>query len=136
MSASHENSPKPRLAISLERLLQSMGEERHEPQVISMLMEIAHRYTTELLEDADAYKRHTKQTDISEQDIALAQQVHREMKHRAPPPREALAEIAERVNSLPLPAIPTRSGLLLPPERYCLTQGNYQVKAADPEPES
>ena len=37
-------------------------------------------------------------------------------------------EIARTKNSQPLPLISDKSGLRLPPERYCLTSSNYRVK--------
>lgn len=40
-----------------------------------------------------------------------------------------LLEIARTKNSLPLPLLTDRSGLRLPPERYCLTGNNFKVKA-------
>ena len=40
-----------------------------------------------------------------------------------------LLDIARTKNALPLPLIQERSGLRLPPERYCLTSNNYKVKS-------
>ena len=40
-----------------------------------------------------------------------------------------LIEIARQKNRHPLPQIQTKSGLRLPPDRYCLTSTNYKVKA-------
>ena len=40
-----------------------------------------------------------------------------------------LIEIARQKNRLPLPQIQAKSGLRLPPDRYCLTSTNYKVKA-------
>ncbi len=37
-------------------------------------------------------------------------------------------EIARQKNSTPLPLIQPRSGLRLPPDRYCLLSNNYRVK--------
>ncbi|CAB4024893.1 Transcription initiation factor TFIID subunit 9B [Paramuricea clavata] len=46
----------------------------------------------------------------------------------SPPPRDFLMEIARQKNSTPLPLIQPRSGLRLPPDRYCLLSNNYRVK--------
>ena len=40
-----------------------------------------------------------------------------------------LIEIARQKNRHPLPQIQAKSGLRLPPDRYCLTSTNYKVKA-------
>lgn len=37
-------------------------------------------------------------------------------------------EIARQKNANPLPMIPEKFGVRLPPERYCLTGTNYKIK--------
>ena len=39
-----------------------------------------------------------------------------------------LLELAKQKNSTPLPPLKGGSGLRLPPDRYCLTQPNYQLQ--------
>lgn len=46
----------------------------------------------------------------------------------SPPPREMLYPLAQSRNSTPLPLVPTREGVHLPPDRFGLMQPNYRVK--------
>ena len=39
-----------------------------------------------------------------------------------------MVEIARQKNANPLPMIPEKFGVRLPPERYCLTGTNYKIK--------
>lgn len=48
--------------------------------------------------------------------------------YTTPPSREFLMEIAREKNVTPLPLINERYGLRLPPERFCLTASNLQLK--------
>ena len=38
-------------------------------------------------------------------------------------------EVARQKNANPLPMIPEKFGVRLPPERYCLTGTNYKIKS-------
>ena len=38
-----------------------------------------------------------------------------------------LLQLAEKLNSQPLPLITEKTGIRLPPEKYCLTAPNYQI---------
>jgi len=43
-----------------------------------------------------------------------------------PPSREFALELASEKNKIPLPLIPDKFGVRLPPEKYCLTAINYR----------
>lgn len=44
---------------------------------------------------------------------------------------QVLYSIAAQRNAIPLPIVPSREGLLLPPARYCITNANYHIQAKD-----
>jgi len=65
---------------------------------------------------------------VDSDDIKLATKMLTEKTLSSIPPREMLLDVAKIKNSLPLPLIKSSSGLRLPPDRYCLTQPNYQLQ--------
>lgn len=46
----------------------------------------------------------------------------------SPPPRELLYSLAAARNSVPLPIVPSKEGVHLPPDRFALLAPNYRVK--------
>lgn len=122
--------PAPRDARAVDDLLRSMGIANYEPRVISQLLEFSHRYATHVLEDADDYRHHCDRETVEEKDVALAIKMKESTSFAPPPPRELLLNIAQDRNKMPLPLVPSRYGVLLPPDRYCLTAPNYDVQAS------
>eukprot|EP01094_Clydonella_sp_ATCC50884_P014933 TRINITY_DN25502_c0_g1_i1.p1 TRINITY_DN25502_c0_g1~~TRINITY_DN25502_c0_g1_i1.p1 ORF type:complete len:235 (-),score=38.34 TRINITY_DN25502_c0_g1_i1:149-853(-) len=117
----------PRDARLVALILKSMGVDNFEPAVVLQLLEFMYRYTTDVLEDAEAYATHANKDAIGMDDIRLAIQSQVNSSFTQPPPRELVMELAQQKNSLPLPSIPNRLGVLLPSEEDCLTSVNYHV---------
>jgi len=69
-------------------------------------------------------------------DIELAVQSRLGESFTSPPPKELMYSLAQARNSIPLPIVPTREGVHLPADRYCLLQPNYRVKAAPAQPQA
>jgi len=109
-------------------VLKEMGVNEYEPRVINQMIEFSYRYVTDVIEDARVYSQHANRKNMNLEDVKLAVTQKLDHSFTSPPPREFLLEIARSKNSLPLPLITDRSGLRLPPERYCLTGNNYKVK--------
>jgi len=120
----------PRDAKVVALILKSMGVEDYEPRVLNQFLEFLHRYTTDVLQDAQVFCEHSNKTEIDLDDVRLAIQSRVNQSFTQPPSREVLLELAHKKNSIPLPLLP-KSGVHLPPEAYCLTASNFQL-----EPES
>ncbi|RKP08469.1 transcription initiation factor TAFII31 [Thamnocephalis sphaerospora] len=123
----------PKEAHVMALILNTLGVEEYDPKVLPMLMEFAHRYMTDVFQDAQLYADHAGKRDVDLDDVQLAIQGIVNNSFTGPPPREFLTELAAEKNSAPLPLIPERYGIRLPPEQYCLTGANYQIV---PEPPS
>jgi len=116
----------------IQELLGALGVQKYEPRVIAQLMELSHRYVTEILRDSEDYRIHGSKEKIDEKDVALAVDMRKVSSFTAPPSREVLADLARERNAIPLSVVPDRAGVLLPPERYCLVKPNYQVQVPRP----
>ncbi|KAJ1835032.1 Transcription initiation factor TFIID subunit 9 [Coemansia sp. RSA 2711] len=108
-------------------LLQSHGVTDCDPSVINQLLEFSHRYTVDVLQDALVYAEHAKKPEIDLEDVRLAIQGRVNYSFTSPPEKEFLLELAEERNKHPLPLIPERYGVRLPPEKYTLTGVNFHI---------
>ncbi|KAJ2790816.1 Transcription initiation factor TFIID subunit 9, partial [Coemansia guatemalensis] len=70
---------------------------------------------------------HAKKTDIDMDDVRLAIQGRVNYSFTSPPDKEFLLELAEERNKHPLPLIPEKYGVRLPPEKYTLTGVNFHI---------
>ncbi|KAF9957901.1 Transcription initiation factor TFIID subunit 9 [Mortierella alpina] len=120
-------TPQPRDAKVISLILQSLSVEDAEQKVIHQLLEFAHRYTTDVFQDALLYSEHAGRTEVGLDDVRLAIQGRVNHSFTAPPPKEFLLELAEEKNKVPLPLIPEKYGIRLPHERHCLTAVNFQL---------
>ncbi|KAJ2782562.1 Transcription initiation factor TFIID subunit 9 [Coemansia javaensis] len=126
-----EETPRDYKIMAL--LLQSHGITDCDPSVINQLLEFSHRYTVDVLQDALAYAEHAKKPDIDLEDVRLAIQGRVNYSFTSPPDKELLLELADDRNKRPLPLIPEKYGVRLPPEKYTLTGINFHIS---PEPRS
>lgn len=124
----NESRQMPRDAVAVAELLAQMGIEKYDPRVVSQLMEFSYRYTRNMLQDADDYKSHAGKANIDDKDVGLAIEANLAHSFASPPPKEVMMELAQERNKMPLPIVPTRYGVLLPPERYTLAAPNYHVE--------
>ncbi|KAG0033589.1 Transcription initiation factor TFIID subunit 9 [Podila clonocystis] len=120
-------TPQPRDAKVISLILQSLSVEDAEQKVIHQLLEFAHRYTTDVFQDALLYSEHAGKTEVGIEDVKLAIQGRVNHSFTSPPPKEFLLELAEEKNKVPLPLIPEKYGIRLPHERHCLTAVNFQL---------
>ena len=84
---------------------------------------------TNVLDDAKVYSQHAGKKNIDLDDVKLSVSLSTEQTFTSPPPREALLELAKVKNSVQLPIPTNKLGLRLPPDRHCLTNTNYKLKA-------
>jgi transcription initiation factor TFIID subunit 9B len=114
----------------MDSILKSMGVDQYEPKVINQLLEFMHKYVRDILQDAIEYKEHAHKNEVDVSDVRLATSGKLSFCFTHPPPREVLLGLATARNEVPLPVIGERFGILLPPEKYCLTAQNFTI---DPE---
>ncbi|EDO46061.1 predicted protein [Nematostella vectensis] len=119
----------PKDALVMAAILKEMGISDYEPRVVNQMLEFTYRYITTVLDDAKVYSSHANKKEIDADDIRLAIQSRLDHSYTNPPPRDFLIEIARQKNRTPLPQLQPKSGLRLPPDRYCLTGTNYKLKA-------
>ncbi|CAG8491932.1 10379_t:CDS:2 [Acaulospora morrowiae] len=129
---SSQRDKVPRDAKVMELILRSAGVEDFEPKVVQQLLEFAHRYTIDVIQDASAYAEHTGKNEIDIEDVKLAIQGRINHSFVAPPRQEFLVQLAREQNKEPLPSVPLKYGLRLPPEKYCLTALNFQLVPEQP----
>ncbi|KAI9598547.1 transcription initiation factor IID, 31kD subunit-domain-containing protein [Syncephalis fuscata] len=129
--AANKANTVPKEAHTMALILRSLGVQDYDPKIVPMLMEFVHRYMTDVFQDAQLYAEHAGKRDIELDDIQLSIQGLVNNTFTGPPPREFLMELASEKNAMPLPLIPERYGIRLPPEQYCLTGANFQIV---PEP--
>ncbi|KAI8334768.1 transcription initiation factor IID, 31kD subunit-domain-containing protein [Chlamydoabsidia padenii] len=125
---------QPEDATLISLVLQSLGVYEYDPKVVQQLLEFAHRYTTDVFQDALVYSEHANKSDIDLDDIQLAIQGRVNHSFTTPPPKEFLLELAEEKNKTPLPLIPEKYGNRLPADRYCLTGLNFSIVPNAPPP--
>ncbi|CAB1114693.1 unnamed protein product [Ectocarpus sp. CCAP 1310/34] len=114
---------------SIVRLLKDAGVTSYEPRVVSHLVDRMRRYTREVLIDARDYADHAGRTDLGMQDVRLAVRKKQDALSAGPPSREDQIRQADEVNRIPLPAIPDKFGVRLPPFEYQNTLPNLQWEA-------
>uniref|UniRef100_A0A7S1T9Q4 Transcription initiation factor TFIID subunit 9 n=1 Tax=Compsopogon caeruleus TaxID=31354 RepID=A0A7S1T9Q4_9RHOD len=119
----------PRDAFVLARLLRGMGVESYDDRVIHQLLELVHRYVTNVLDEARTYSDHAGKSEIDLDDVKLAIQSCVRVSFTSPPSREVLLQLARERNAIPLPDIEARGeGIQLPPEKFQLTKQAYRVR--------
>ncbi|KAI8379403.1 transcription initiation factor IID, 31kD subunit-domain-containing protein [Radiomyces spectabilis] len=138
MAIESPNYPKdqqqPRDARIVSLILQSLGVQDYDPKVVHQLLEFAHRYTSDVFQDALVYAEHANKSDIDLEDIQLAIQGRVNHSFTTPPPKEFLLELAREKNKAPLPLIPEKYGIRLPADKHCLTGINFSIVPDAPPP--
>ncbi|BGP23697.1 Transcription initiation factor TFIID subunit 9 [Rhodotorula toruloides] len=121
----------PRDARLIALILAAAGAEDCEEGVVRMLVEFAHRYTSDVLTDSLLYAEHARVGSTSTapvvpsvEDVRLAVQARTE---GAQVPKEFLLQLANTVNAVPLPPVPEVYGIRLPPPAQRLTAPNFSI---------
>ncbi|KAH6584971.1 hypothetical protein BASA60_000753 [Batrachochytrium salamandrivorans] len=124
----------PRDAKLVSLILQAADVDDYEPRLIPQLLEFAHRYVQDVLQDSQVFADHAGHKELEVDDVRLAIESRVAHSFTGPPSRETMMELAEKKNSIPLPLIPEKFGLRLPPERNTLTKANFQIIPKEPHP--
>ncbi|KAE8218865.1 hypothetical protein CF319_g7336 [Tilletia indica] len=134
-------APIPRDARIIALIMYSMGITDADPAVLLQLLEFAHRYTHDVLQDALVYSDHAASRstasggatgNLSLEDVQLAIQSRVNYSFTHPPPKDVLVSLASSINSIPLPPISDRVGIRLPPLEHCLTNVNFSIVPNSP----
>lgn len=123
--------PKPRDARTIEAILRSMGVESYDPRVVTQLLELEHRYITDVLREAHALTEFADKPAIDLDDVRLAIRSRCAFTFTQPPPREVTMRLAAERNAIPLPPVEQRAGIALPPAEFQLTRQNFRVVPRD-----
>ncbi|KAF6033810.1 TAF9B [Bugula neritina] len=127
-NASNKSQTVPHEVQVIQAVLKDMGVTDYEPAVVNQLLDFTYRYTTDILDDAKAFSAHAGKKSIDVEDTKLAVQLKLDKSYTNPPPRELLLDVATHRNSQSLPLIKPYTGPKLPPDRYCLSAMNYQLR--------
>jgi transcription initiation factor TFIID subunit 9B len=129
---------KPRDARLIHLVLASMGVTAYQERVPLMLMDFAYRYTSGVLQDALLFSDAINGTPntgsqnppatINNNDLrmSIASRVNHQFNTSLP--KEFLLDIAQERNRVALPTVGPEYGVRLPPEKYCLTGVNWDLK--------
>ncbi|KAI9334951.1 transcription initiation factor TAFII31 [Obelidium mucronatum] len=117
----------PRNAKLISLIMQAMDVNDYQPAVLPQLIDFMHRYTLDVVGDAQLFAEHAGRTEVDVDDVRLAVEGKLTHSFTGVPSKEVLAGIAEVKNVAPLPLIAEKAGLRIPPERNTLTGVNYQI---------
>ena len=129
---------KPRDARLIHLVLASMNVTAYQERVPLMIMDFAYRYTSGVLQDALLFSDAIHGTantgsqnppaTINTDDLrmSIASRVNHQFNSSLP--KEFLLDIAQDRNRVALPTVGPEFGVRLPPEKYCLTGINWDLK--------
>ncbi|KAF8534814.1 transcription initiation factor IID, 31kD subunit-domain-containing protein [Trichophaea hybrida] len=129
---------KPRDARLIHLILASMNVTAYQERVPLMLMDFAYRYTSGVLQDALLFSDAINGTpntgsqnppasiSIDDLRMSIASRINHQFNTSLP--LEFLLEIAQERNRVALPTVGPEYGVRLPPEKYCLTGVNWDLK--------
>ncbi|KAH7903983.1 transcription initiation factor IID, 31kD subunit-domain-containing protein [Hygrophoropsis aurantiaca] len=108
-----------------------------QPGVLHQLLEFAHRYTAQVLSDAQVYAEHAGRsgaTKIEMDDVTLAVQARVGWEFGGRVPKEYILSLASQTNATPLPSVPEVFGVRLPPANETLTAIDFDLVPNKPPP--
>jgi len=98
------------------------------PRVLHMLMEFAHRYTAQVLSDAQIFAEHAGRPGrLTTDDVTLAIQGKVGFEFGGRVPKEYILSLAASTNEVPLPPVQEAFGIRLPPPEQCLVQPDFEL---------
>lgn len=137
-------SKRPRDVRLIHMILANYGVTAYQERVPLQLMDFAYRYTSAVLQDAlhlttEPYgssgpiggRGNTANNDqnsisLNALRLSIASRTHYQFSPNLP--KEFYQELATERNRIALPVVGKESGLMLPPERYCLTGVGWGLK--------
>ena len=98
-----------------------------EPRILAQLYEVAHSHILNILQDAQIFSAHAGRKDLTTGDVRLAIETRTFTEFAHVPSKQSLMDLAAKKNAIPLPLVPEKFGLRLPPERHCIIKQNITV---------
>jgi transcription initiation factor TFIID subunit 9B len=106
-----------------------------QPGVLHQLLEFSHRYTSQVLSDAQVYSEHAGRSGkVEMEDVTLAVQARVGWEFGGRIPKEYTLSLAAQTNATPLPAVPEVFGIRLPPASESLTSVDFDLIPNKPPP--
>ncbi|KAJ9090741.1 hypothetical protein QFC20_007834 [Naganishia adeliensis] len=135
------NTTPPILPTDAKRIalmLAARGIQDADERVLHQLLDFAHRYTSDILEDAQSYADHANRPGrIETTDVELAVQARSGWEFTEAAPKDYLLPIARKLNRIPLPTLNAAySHITLPEPHLMLGQPNFRIVPRMPAPES
>ncbi|KAJ7179279.1 transcription initiation factor IID, 31kD subunit-domain-containing protein [Mycena filopes] len=105
------------------------------PAVLHQLLDFSHRYTAQVLTDANVYAEYAgRGGKIEMDDVVLAVQARVGWEFGGRVPKEYILSLASDVNAVALPAVPEVFGVRMPQAADCLTSIDFDLIPNKPPP--
>ncbi|KAJ7781406.1 transcription initiation factor IID, 31kD subunit-domain-containing protein [Mycena metata] len=136
MSRPNDNINLPPTARAIALLLSSTPSVQDvQPAVLHQLLDFSHRYTAQVLTDANVYAEYAgRGGKIEMDDIVLAVQARVGWEFGGRVPKEYILSLASDVNAVALPAVPEVFGVRMPQAADCLTSIDFDLIPNKPPP--
>ncbi|KAJ6516064.1 transcription initiation factor IID, 31kD subunit-domain-containing protein [Mycena sanguinolenta] len=106
-----------------------------QPAVLHQLLDFSHRYTANVLTDANVYAEYAGRAGkIEMDDVVLAVQARVGWEFGGRVPKEYILSLASDVNAVALPAVPEIFGVRMPQSSDCLTSIDFDLIPNKPPP--
>ena len=123
------NSPKDITII--RKMFDSLGIEEYEKNTLNYMSEFINSYIIDILKESKKNMILSNREKINIEDVELAVKTKQTLMYQNHPPVLRMKELAEKVNSIPLPLIPETPNVLTPPLENNLLRNNFQIYSDD-----
>ena len=119
------NSPKDITII--RKMFDSLGIEEYEKNTLNYMSEFINSYIIDILKESKKNMILSKREKINIEDVEYAVKKKQILMYQNRPPSSRMKNLAEKVNSIPLPLIPESPNVLYPPLENNLLRNNFQL---------
>ncbi|KAJ9124726.1 hypothetical protein QFC24_003094 [Naganishia onofrii] len=137
-TASSSTPTLPNDAKLIALMLAARGIQDADERVLHQLLDFAHRYTSDILQDAQSFADHANRPGrVETEDVELAVQARSGWEFTEAAPKDYLLPIARELNKIPLPTLNAAySHIALPEPHLMLGHPNFTLVPRYPAPES
>ena len=119
------NSPKDITII--RKMFDSLGIEEYEKNTLNYMSEFINSYIIDILKESKKNMILSNREKINIEDVELAVKKKQNLMYQNRPTVSQMKNLAEKVNSIPLPLIPESPNVLMPPLENNLLRNNFQI---------
>lgn len=119
------NSPKDITII--RKMFDSLGIEEYEKNTLNYMSAFINSYIIDILKESKKNMILSDREKINIEDVELAVKTKQNLMYQNTPQVLRMKELAEKVNSIPLPLIPETPNVLMPPLENNLLRNNFQI---------